>query len=214
MSDNDTSKARQMLLWGFPSAAFVATWLYWPLVCGTGLAFPLYLLTFPVPFALVVVPLAMKHLRLWKWNLPAALLTFMWSTYSALGALIISDTIAAPFSVTMLAKSVAFSALVGAAIGTIIDVVGIDEGLLEVYHTPRHLGTVKTVLSYSFKFFGIFGAIYGAGAKVGYYLLVEHGATLWLPALILGGSAVLALPFLLYFLLPDRGRRLELPRAE
>src|SRR5207247_3348705 len=112
-------------------------------------------------------------------------LAFLWSTYSALGILIVSDTIAAPFTVTAVIKSTVFSALVGAGIGTLIDIVGIDEGLLELHHGSPALGTVKTVFSYSFKFFGIFSAIYGAVAKVGYLCLVKMGATRWLPALIL-----------------------------
>lgn len=207
MSDSDSGTTRQMFLWGFPLSAFVATCVYWPVVQGTGLAFPLYILCVPVPFALVVVRITTGYLRLWTWKLPIAHLALMWSTYSALGALLVSDTIAAPFSVTTVIKSAVFSALIGAGVGTLIDVVGIDEGLLQVHHTPQHLGTVKTVLLYSFKFFGIFSAIYGASVKVGYYFLVERGATRWLPALILCTSAALSIPFMLHFLLPGKGRQ-------
>lgn len=196
-----------MFLWGFPLGILAATWFYWPVVHGTGLAFPIYLLVAPVVFALVVIRITTERLRLWCWKMPMAHLAFLWSTYPALGLLIVGDTIAAPFTLTSLLKSVFFSVLVGAVLGTLVDIVGMDEELLVVHHTPRNLGTVKTVLSYSFQFFGIFGALYGASTKVGHYFLVERGATHWLPLLILCAAAALCLPFLIHFLWLRKERR-------
>jgi hypothetical protein len=209
MSRSDAGRVRQMFLWGFPLGAFVATWVYWPVVQGTGLAFPLYVLSVPFLFALVLVPTVTAYLRLWSWKMPLFHLAFLWSTYSALGVLIVGDTIAAPFTVLAAIKSAALCALLGGGIGALVDIVGIDEGLLELHYTTPERGTVNTVLSYSFKFFGIFGAIYGVVAKAGYSFLVELGATRWLPALILSTSAVLCLPFLIHFLLPGKARRLN-----
>lgn len=209
MSVSATSRVRQMFLWGFPLGALAATWLYWPLVQGTGFAFPLYLLSAPFLFALVLIPVVTAHLHLWSWRMPLVHLAFLWSTYSALGIVIISDTIVAPFTVLTVIKSALFCGLLGGGIGTLVDIVGIDEGLLELHYTTTERGTVQTVLSYSFKFFGIFSAIYGVVAKAAYTLLVELGATRWLPALILGTAAVLAVPFVLHFLLPAREREPE-----
>ena len=207
MSGIDTSRVRRMFLWGFPLSALVATWFYWSVVQGAGLAFPFYLVSVPFLFAMVVIRTTTGYLRLWSWRMPMMHLAFLWSTYSPLGILIVSDTIAAPLTAVMVIKSAVSCALVGAGIGTLIDIVGMDEDLLELHHVTTHLGTVKTVLSYSFKFFGIFGAIYGAIAKVGYAVLMGPGSTRWLPALILCASAVLCLPFMIYFLLPRKERQ-------
>jgi hypothetical protein len=212
MSGSSTNRVRQMFLWGFPLVVLAATWFYWPVVHGAGLAFPLYLLSVPFLFALVVIQTATRYLRLWCWNMSLAHLAFLWSTYPGLGILIVGDTMTAPFTGAALIKSVIFSALVSAVIGTLVDIVGIDEKLLVVYHALPNLGTVKTVLSYSFQFFGIFGALYGASAKVGYYVLVELGATRWLPVLILCGGVALCLPFMSYFLLFRKERPLQRPR--
>ncbi len=209
MSGSDASRVRQMFLWGFPLGAFVATWVYWPVVHGTGLAFPFYALSVPFLFALALVPIVTAHLRLWSWKMPLFHLAFLWSTYSALGLLIMGDTIAAPFTLLTALKAAAFGALLAGGIGTLVDIVGIHEGLLELHYTTPERGTVHTVLSYSFKFFGIFGAIYGVVEKAGYSFLVEQGATRWLPALVLSTSVVLCLPFLIHFLLPGKARRLN-----
>ena len=136
-------------------------------------------------------------------------LAFLWSTYSALGILIVSDTIATPFTLIASIKTAVLCALLGGLVGSLVDIVGIDEGLLELRYCSTDPGIVKTVLSYSFKFFGIFSAIYGVVAKVGHFFLVERGATQWLPVLILATSAVLCLPFMVHFLLGDREPRLE-----
>ena len=207
MAGRDTSRVRQMLFWGLPLVAFGATWIYWPVVQGTGLAFPIYLLSVPFLFALVLVPMTTAYLRLWSWKLPLFHLAFLWAAYSALGILIVSDTIAAPLSVMTIIKSALFPALLGGGIGSLIDIVGIDEGILELHYLSPELGPVRGVLSYSFKFFGTFSAIYGLVAKMAYSWLVERGATGWLPALILGTSAVLCLPFMVHFLLFGRRRR-------
>ena len=205
-----SNRVQRIFLWGLPWSVLAATWLYWPVVQDTGFAFPLYLLAAPVLFAYVVIRLTTERLRLWCWTIPLAHLAFLWAVYPALGLLILGDTIAEPFTTAALIKTVVFSALVGAVLGTLVDIVGMDEELLKVHHTPQHLGTVKTVLSYSFQFFGIFGALYGASAKVGHLFLVERGATRWLPLLILGAAATLILPFMLHFLVLRKQRRLHL----
>jgi len=212
MAGGGNSAVRPMFLWGFPLAAFAATWLYWPLVQGTGVAFPLYLLAVPFIFALVAIRTTTRLLRLWTWRMPLFHLAFLWASYPALGILLLSDSVTDPFSWATLVKTVVFSALAGAGIGTLVDVVGMDEDLLEVHHVQQNLGTVKTVFLYSFRFFGIFGALYGALAKLGHYFLVEQGATRWLPALVLGASAALCLPFMTYYIMfyrnwPDKGGR-------
>jgi hypothetical protein len=212
MAGGGNKWVRPMFLWGFPLGAFAATWLYWPLVQGTGIAFPLHLLAVPFIFALVTIRTTTRRLRLWSWRMPLVHLAFLWASYPALGLLLLSDSVTEPFSWTTLVKTVVFSALAGAGVGTLVDVVGMDEDLLEVHHVPKNLGTVKTVLSYSFRFFGIFGALYGASAKFGHYFLVEQGAVRWLPVLILCASVALCLPFLTYYILtyhgwPDKGGR-------
>ena len=204
MVDNIHSRVRWMFLYGFPFGTFVATWVYWPIVQGSGLAFTIFLLVIPFLFALAAIRTITGPLRLWTWNMPMLHLAFLWSTYSSMGLLIVSDTIAAPFTVTSVIKAVLLCALVGGLVGTLIDIVGIDQGLLELHYTTMDRGAVNTVLSYSFKFFGIFSAIYGILAKVGHYILVELNAPQWLPVLILGASALLIIPFLAHFLLGGR----------
>jgi len=204
MVDNIHNRVRQMFLYGFPIGTFVATWLYWLLVQDSGLAFTIYLLVIPFLFALAAIRTITGPLRLWTWKMPMLHLAFLWSTYSAMGLLIVSDSIAAPFTLTSVIKSVFLCALVGGLIGTLIDIVGIDLGLLQLHYRSMDHGTVNTVLSYSFKFFGIFSAIYGVLAKVGHYILVELSAPQWLPVLILGASALLIIPFLAHFLLGGR----------
>ena len=188
-----------MFLWGFPLGAFAATWLYWPVVQRAGLAFPFYVLSVPFLFAMVVIRTATRGLHIWSVKVPMVHLALLWSTYSALGILIVGDTITAPFTVTTVATCIIVSALVGFAIGALIDIVAIDEGLLELHQRSLDLGTVTTVLSYSFQLFGTFGAVYGAVGKVGYWLLTEQGATRWLPVLVLCGTGTLCLPFMIYF---------------
>jgi hypothetical protein len=204
MSDNDSGRIRKIYLWGIPLSVFVATWLYWPLVQGAGLAFPLYVLSIPFIFANVVIRTATRHLHLWSVNRPLTHWALMWSTYSALGILIASDTIAGPFTAVMVVKSAVFGGLLGAGIGTLVDVTGIDEGILVLQYCSMDRGTVRTVLSFAFKFFGLFGAIFGTLTKVGYWFLVQQGHTRWLPALILSASAVLCLPYMVHFLLGAR----------
>jgi hypothetical protein len=204
MSRSDSKIIRQMLLWGFPLGTLAATCFNWLVIQRTGFAFPLYLLTVPYIFALVVVRLLTGPLRLWSWKVPLFHLAFLWSTYSALGILFVSDTIAAPFSVMSTIKTAVLCALLGGLVGTLVDIVGIDEGLLEIYYCSMDRGNVKTVLSYSFKFFGSFSAIYGIAVKVAHFFLVERGATQWLPVLIIGTCAILCLPFMAHFLLGDR----------
>lgn len=202
-----------MFLWGFPISAFVATLIYWPVVQREGLAFPVLVLSVPFLFAIVVIRTTTVTLRLWSWQMPMIQLAFLWSTYSALGILILGDTIAAPLSLLAVTKSTVFCALLGGGIGTLVDIVGIDQGLLTLHYCSRHQGTVETVLSYSFTFFGIFSAIFGVLAMVGHFILVELGATRWLPALIICASALLSLPFLVHFLLPGKQRVLGRERA-
>lgn len=201
MVDKVHYRVRQMFLYGFPIGTFVATWLYWLLVQGSGFAFPLFLLVIPFLFALAAIRTITGPLRLWTWNMPMLHLAFLWSTYSAMGILIVCDTIAAPFTLTSVIKTVLLCALIGGLIGSLVDIVGIDQGLLELHYMTMDRGTVNSVFSYSFKFFGIFSAIYGALAKVGHYILVELSAPHWLPVLILGASALLIVPFLAHFLL-------------
>ena len=204
MVDNIHSRVRWMFLYGFPFGTFVATWLYWPLVQDSGWAFPIFLLIIPFLFALAAIRTITGPLRLWTWNMPMLHLAFLWSTYSAMGLLIVSDTITAPFTLTSVIKAVVLCALVGGLVGSLVDIVGIDQGLLELHYMSMDRGTVNTVFSYSFKFFGIFSAIYGTLAKVGHYILVELNAPQWLPVLILGASALLIIPFLAHFLLGGR----------
>jgi hypothetical protein len=195
-----------MFLWGFPVGTFLATWFYWPVVQAAGFAFPFYLLSVPFIFAMVVIRTTTGRLRLWSWQMPMLHLAFLWSTYSTLGILILGDTIAQPLSTVGVIKSAVFCAFLGGGIGTLVDIVGIDEGLLDLHHLSMERGTVKTVLSYSFKFFGIFGGIFGVIGKAGHFVLVELGATRWLPVLILGMSLLLCLPFMVHFLLPRKER--------
>lgn len=201
MADNISHRVRQMFLYGFPIGTFVATWIYWPLVQGSGFAFPVFLLIIPYIFALAAIRTITGPLRLWTWNMPMLHLAFLWSTYSALGMLVVSDTIAAPFTLTSIIKTALFCVLIGGLIGTLIDIVGIDQGLLELHYTSMDRGPVNTVLSYSFKFFGIFSAIYGILAKAGHFILVERSSPQWLPVLILAASALLIIPFMIHFLL-------------
>lgn len=204
MTDNMHNRVRWMFLYGFPIGTFVATWLYWLIVQRSGWAFPLYFLTIPFVFALAAVRLMTGPLRLWAWKMPLPQLAFLWSTYCALGLLLVSDTVAAPFTLTSVIKAALFCALIGGLIGTLIDIVGIDLGMLELYYCSMDRGPVNTVLSYSFKFFGAFSAIYGILAKVGYFVLVERSGTQWLPVMILAASALLILPFMVHFLLGGR----------
>jgi hypothetical protein len=200
MVDNIHNRVRQMFLYGFPIGTFVATWIYWLVVEGSGFALPIYLLVIPFVFALAAIRTITGPLRLWSWKMPLLHLAFLWSTYSAMGILIVSDTIAAPFTLTSVIKTTLLCALIGGLVGTLIDIVGIDQGLLELHYCSMDRGPVNTVLSYSFKFFGIFSAIYGILAKVGHYILVERAAPQWLPVLILGASGLLIIPFLIHFL--------------
>ncbi len=204
MVDNLHNRVRQMFLYGFPIGTFVATWIYWPIVEGSGLALPIYLLVIPFVFAMAAIRTITGPLRLWSWKMPLFHLAFLWSTYSALGILLVSDTIAAPFTLTSVIKAALFCGFLGGLIGTLIDIVGIDLGLLELHYCSMDRGMVNTVLSYSFKFFGAFSAIYGILAKVGHYVLVERSSPQWLPVLILGASALLILPYLAHFLLTGR----------
>ena len=200
MVDNVRNRVRQMFLYGFPIGTFVITWIYWPLVQDAGFALPTFLLVIPFIFALAAIRIITGPLRLWSWKMPMFHLAFLWSTYSAMGILIVSDTIAAPFTLVSLIKSALICALVGGLVGTLVDIVGIDQGLLELHYCTMDRGPVNTVLSYSFKFFGIFSAIYGILAKVGHYILVGRAAPQWLPVLILGASALLIIPFMIHFL--------------
>jgi hypothetical protein len=204
MTDNMHSRVRQMFLYGFPIGTFVATWVYWLLVERAGFALPIFILIIPVIFALAAIRIIVGPLGLWTWKMSMLHLAFLWSTYSALGILIVSDTIAAPFTLTSVVKAALFCGVLGGLIGTLIDIVGIDQGLLELHYCTMDRGMVNTVLSYSFKFFGAFSAIYGILAKVGHYVLVERAAPQWLPVLILGASALLILPYLVHFLVTGR----------
>ena len=204
MVDNIQNRVRQMFLYGFPIGTFVATWIYWPFVQGAGFALPAFLLIIPCIFAFAAIRFIMGPLGMWTWRMPLPHLAFLWSTYSALGILIVSDTIAAPFTLTSVVKTALSCALIGGLVGTLIDIVGIDQDLLELHYCSMDRGMVNTVLSYSFKFFGIFSAIYGILAKVGHYVLVERSSPQWLPVLILGASALLILPYLAHFLFTGR----------
>src|ERR1700754_2318258 len=191
MTDNIHNRVRQMFLYGFPIGTFVTTWIYWLLVERVSFTLPLYILVIPVIFALAAIRILIGPLGLWTWKMSMVHLAFLWSTYSALGILIVSDTVAAPFTLTSVIKTAIICALIGGLIGTLIDIVGIDQGLLELHYCSIDRGPVNTVLSYSFKFFGAFSAIYGILAKVGHYVLVERAMPQWLPVLILGASTLL-----------------------
>jgi len=204
MVDNIHNRVRQMFLYGFPIGTFVATWLYWLLVQGSGFAFPIFLLVIPFLFAVTAIRAITGSVLSWAWKMPMLHLAFLWSTYSAMGLLIVSDTIAAPFTLTSIIKCALACALIGGLIGTLIDIVGIDQGLLELHYCSMERGTVNTVLSYSFKFFGSFSAIYGILAKVAHYILVDLSAPQWLPVLILGACALLIIPYLAHFLRAGR----------
>jgi len=204
MTDNIHHRVRQMFLYGFPIGTFVATWIYWLLIERVGFALPIFILVIPVIFAFAAIRVIVGPLGLWTWKMSMLHLAFLWSTYSAMGILIVSDTIAAPFTLTSVIKCAIACALIGGLIGTLIDIVGIDQGLLELHYTTMDRGMVNTVLSYSFKFFGAFSAIYGLLAKVGHYVLVERSSPQWLPVLILGASALLIGPYLIHFLLTGR----------
>jgi hypothetical protein len=193
-----------MFLYGFPIGTFVITWIYWPFVEGAGFALPTFLLIIPFIFALAAIRIIMGPLALWTWHMSLLHLAFLWATYSALGILIVSDTNMAPFTLTSVIKTAVFCGFLGGLIGTLIDIVGIDQDLLELHYTSMDRGMVNTVLSYSFKFFGIFSAIYGILGKVGHYVLVERSSPQWLPVLILGASALLILPYLFHFLVTGR----------
>lgn len=195
-----------MFLWGVPLGTFLATWFYWTVVQAAGFAFPFYLLSVPFLFAMVVIRTATGRLHLWSWRMPMLHLALLWSTYTALGILILGDTIAQPLSTIGLIKSAALCALLSSGIGTLIDFVGVDLGLLDLHHVSMERGTIKAVLSYSFKFFGIFGGIFGVIAKAGHFVLVELGATRWLPLLLLCASLLLCLPFMVHFLLLAKER--------
>lgn len=204
MTDNTHNRVQQMFLYGFPIGSFVATWIYWLIVERAGFALPIFLLVIPFIFAVAAIRILVGPLRLWTWHISLLHLAFLWSTYAALGLLIVSGTIAEPFTLTSVIKSALFCALLGGLVGSLIDIVGIDRGLLVLHYTAMEQGMVNTVLSYSFKFFGAFSAIYAILAKVGHYILVERAAPQWLPVLILGASAMLCLPFMVYFLVTGR----------
>ncbi|HKS08742.1 MAG TPA: hypothetical protein VJS13_04295 [Pyrinomonadaceae bacterium] len=204
MTDNIHNRVRQMFLYGFPIGTFVATWIYWLLIERVGFALPIFILIIPVIFAFAAIRIIVGPLGLWTWRMSMLHLSFLWSTYSALGILIVSDSIAAPFTLTSVIKTAIFCGILGGLIGTLIDIVGIDQGLLELHYCTMERGNVNTVLSYSFKFFGAFSAIYGILAKVGHYVLVERSLPQWLPVLILGASALLIGPYLIHFLLTGR----------
>ena len=202
--DNVRNRVRQMFLYGFPIGTFVITWVYWPFVQGSGFALPTFLLVIPFVFAFAAIRIIMGPLGMWTWHMSLLHLAFLWSTYSALGILIVSDTIVAPFTLMSVIKAAAFCGFLGGLIGTLIDIVGFDQELLELHYTSMDRGMVNTVLSYSFKFFGAFSAIYGILAKVAHYVLVERSSPQWLPVLILGASALLILPYLVHFLVTGR----------
>lgn len=200
------STVRWMFLWGFPLGSFAATLSFWPLAEGTGPAFPVYLLSVGALFALMTIRMATQVLGLWSWRMPMAHLAFLWSTYSALGVLVISDTVISPLTAWAITKCASYSALIGGAMGTIIDIVGMDEELLELHWPPADSEMVKTVLSYSFRFFGVYGAIYGVAAMMAVSALTQPDSTQWLLPLIAGGAAAVSLPFVTYFLLTTDGR--------
>ncbi|MGK3962107.1 hypothetical protein WMF38_54515 [Sorangium sp. So ce118] len=89
-----------------------------------------------------------------------------------------------------------------------IDTISMDERLSTVHSRVAALGvgTVKTVISYSFLFFGAFGLFIGPITKVGHYYLVELGDTsrIWL-LIVLTIVPTCAL-FLAYFALASNPR--------
>ncbi|XXT14491.1 hypothetical protein WME94_30010 [Sorangium sp. So ce429] len=208
MKKNAMNPVQQRLLWVVPSLLMTVHFLYWPLVRGTSIAFPVFVAVIPFLFGLLMVGTATRIWHLWSWTIPMPHVCFLWAAYTTLGPLVLNDTISMPFSAMGVVKMSLLTGFISAVTGTVIDTISMDERLLTVHSRVAALGvgTVKTVISYSFLFFGAFGLFIGPITKVGHYYLVELGDTsrIWL-LIVLTIVPTCAL-FLAYFALASNPR--------
>lgn len=209
MKKNALNPVQQRLLWLIPSLLVAVHFLYWPLVRGTSVAFPVFVNAIPFLFGLLMVGTTTRIWRLWSWTIRLPHVCFLWAAYTTLGPLVLSDTISLPFSVMGVIKMSVLTGFISAVTGTVIDTISMDERLLTVHSRVAALGvgTVKTVISYSFLFFGTFGLVFGAITKVGHYYLVELGDTsrIWLLTVLV--TLPFCAVFLAYFALTSTPRR-------
>jgi hypothetical protein len=192
----------------FPVFFTLLSSLYWLVYRGLPLVFFCYLLFIPATFALIVVVLAGK-LRLWQWSDSIWAPVAVWCGYGSLYFLLIGRIITEGTQVFSLLECALSGAFVWGSIATLFDVFAMDAGLITVFNRAHYkkLGTITSVGSYGFYFFGCYGLISGLLAKFGYFFLVESPAQVPVVAMYAGAGLLISGPFTVYVLILSRGKR-------
>ena len=195
--------AEVILLWGLPTVGLaLAAWAWGAL--GVGGALRLYLLLVPALTAYLVVIVGAGWLGYWRFPLPYAVRGVppqIGLIYSGTYSLAFMGVAALLRPQTLLLNPLAgplLGAITGALVGTAYDLVATHYRLLDPPLRMRYpeAGTWQTVRRYSFVFFGGMGLVNVIAFQVGARVLAGDAEPATLIALVIGASALAALPFL------------------
>lgn len=179
---------------------------YWLGYRGVSAGYFAFLLALPVAFTLLVVNPA-GRLRLWSWSRPGSVRAWVWAGFNQclffLNARLLSDPSVG------LPETALQGALIAAVFGTLYDILAIDGRIVTVYNRAHHKGwgAIRSACSYGFAFFGAFGLVACALAKLAWAPLAQGASIAETAAICGGGGLALCLPFGVFLLVASRGRK-------
>ena len=204
------NRVLNLQLFYLPITTLVAFYFYWVLYRKAPNDFMIFCLAVPALFGALAIGLCSDKMKFWSYNVPDKLklsgssshLMAIWyvSTLN-LSLLLLSESLLAQTNLTNTLKFVVSFTALYALLGTFLDFLNVESGLLVVRNraTRKNLGTVKTVMSYGPYYFGLVGLIFAIESKMAHYLFIERQSETSLTLAVIVSFTALCVPFVMFF---------------
>jgi len=170
----DRSRADLVMYRIVPVLLVLGSMTYWLLHRAEPLLFWGYLVVLPFSFGLVVDNLAGRF-GVWTWTKPVLHYALITSAYTQVLFLVTGTLLVQPTTVMTSLECATAGLLVAIPVGMMHDILAIEYGFCTMFNRAhfKNLGSIASVLSYGFYYFGVYGVAVGLSAKLGHLYLVE-----------------------------------------
>lgn len=176
----DRSRADLVMYRIVPVLLLLGSMTYWLLYRSAPLLFWSYLVVLPFSFGLVVDTLAGRF-GLWTWTTSVLHYALITSAYTQVLFLVTGTLLIQPTTVMTALECAMAGLLVAVPVGMIHDILAIEYGFCTMFNRAhfKNLGSIASVLSYGFYYFGVYGVAVGLSAKLGHLYLVESAPAVY-----------------------------------
>jgi hypothetical protein len=174
MTMPDRSRTDLIMYCIVPVLFVLGSMTYWLLYRSAPLLFWGYLVVLPFFFGLVVDNLAGRF-GLWTWTKPVLHYALITSAYTQLLFFVTGTLLIQPTTIVTTLECAIAGPLIAIPVGMIHDILALEYGFCTMYNRAhfKNLGSIASVLSYGFYYFGVYGVAVGLSAKLGHFYLVE-----------------------------------------